>query len=271
MRVILVGLCGVALAWTTLPVKADVLSYCEAYARNQADKHLSGSAVLGSKPQPTAAQREKRKMLALADCLMLYAPKPDTKTVETKPELQPEKAESVTPDPVVTLRNKPIMTKPVIKAAAPEAEPEPETVTAISVVTPRSKPKTIVPVERKNPVNPAAKIEAATAVVPVQKKMPLADSASLVPGTPAWRGFCAAKYASYNPATDTYTARSGLQRPCRASKNQTPTRATKTQLPAPAAKSKLPTRAAKSQPLPEATKKKSVWDSFDNPGLHISR
>jgi len=245
------GLCGVAFAGAAIPAKADVLSYCEAYARNQADMHLSGSAVLGSQPKLAAIEQEKRKTLALADCLTLYAPKPVIEAVKEQPEPQPE---------------------PVIVRAKLEPQPdEPETVTAIPIVTPRAKPKTMVHAEQKTPVRPTAKIEAATAIAPAQKKKPVADAASLIAGSPAWRDYCAAKYASYNPSTDTYTARSGEQRRCRVTKNQTPTRVTKTQLPAPTAKSKLPTRAARSQPLPATAKEKSPWDSFDNPKLPISR
>lgn len=247
MRLIFIGLCGAAFTGAAIPAKADVLSYCEAYARNQADMHLSGSAVLGSQPKLAAIEQEKRKMLALADCLTLYAPKPVIEAVKEQPEFQPE---------------------PVIARAKLEPQPdEPETVTAIPIVTPRAKPKTMVLAEQKTPAKPAAKIEAATAIAPPQKKKPVADAASLVARSPAWKAYCAAKYTAYNPSTDTYTARSGEQRRCRVTKNPAPKQVTKRELPVPAAKGKLPTRAAKSQPLPNAT----VWDSFDNPGLPISR
>ncbi len=229
MRVIFLSLCGVAFAWAACPAQADVLSYCEAYARSQAEMHLSGSAVLGSKPKLTPAEREKRKMLALADCLRLYTPRSNIETAKTTRD-------------------------------------EPETITTI--IMPRAKPKIHVQAGQETPARPAAKIEAATTVTPAQKKKPVADAASLVAGS---KDYCASKYASYNPATGTYTKHSGEQLRCRASIVQAPTRVTKTPLPVPAAKSKLPTRAVKNQPLPGAAKEKSVWDSFDNPRLPISR
>ena len=68
---IFIGLFGVALA---VPAQADVRSYCEAYARHQADVRLSGNAILGAKPKLTPEEWEERKTLALADCLTLYTP-----------------------------------------------------------------------------------------------------------------------------------------------------------------------------------------------------
>ena len=68
------SLCGLALR-AAAPAQADVQSYCEAYARDQADARLSGGAILGAQSSLAAAEREELKTLALADCLVLYAPK----------------------------------------------------------------------------------------------------------------------------------------------------------------------------------------------------
>lgn len=233
-----VGFCFVALAWAAVPAKADVQTYCEAYARNQAHAHLSGSAVLGFQPELTADNREKRKAVAFADCLTLYKAKPNI-------EAAPEEAQTVTADPI-----------PV----------------------PRSKPKSIAGAKQETPVVPAVKIEAviAIAAVPGQKKPTPAATASSRTRSADHRAYCAAKYASYNPATDTYTSLSGQQRPCLVAKSQPvraatsplPARGVRSQVPARPAKSELPTRAATSEPPATA---KSPWDSFDNPGLKVNR
>ncbi len=67
-------LCGLMLA-APVPAHADVRSYCEAYARDQADHRLSGGAILGAPSNLTAAEKKERNTLALADCLTLYTPK----------------------------------------------------------------------------------------------------------------------------------------------------------------------------------------------------
>ncbi|MGH6908452.1 MAG: hypothetical protein ACREDX_11410 [Aestuariivirga sp.] len=91
MRALL--LCGVALGWTAVPAQADVKSYCEAYARNQADARLSGGGVLGSETKLTLAEWEERKTLALADCLALYTPKTKVEPATAEPETIPAKPE----------------------------------------------------------------------------------------------------------------------------------------------------------------------------------
>jgi len=81
---IFIGLFGVALI---APAQADVRSYCEAYARHQADVRLSGNAILGAKPKLTPEEWEERKTLALADCLTLYTPEEQVEaTALTEPE-----------------------------------------------------------------------------------------------------------------------------------------------------------------------------------------
>jgi hypothetical protein len=84
-----IGVCGAALAVAAIPAQADVRSYCEAYARNQADTRLTGSAILGAAAAPSPEERKTRNTLALADCMALYTPKSeaDTETVMAKPEL----------------------------------------------------------------------------------------------------------------------------------------------------------------------------------------
>ncbi len=92
---IFIGLLGVALV---APAQADVRSYCEAYARHQADVRLSGNAVLGGKPKLTPEEWEERKTLALADCLTLYTPEAQVETSAlTEPETPaPEKPKTTT-------------------------------------------------------------------------------------------------------------------------------------------------------------------------------
>lgn len=47
----------------------------------------------------------------------------------------------------------------------------------------------------------------------------LTASAELVPGSEAWNDYCAAKYASFNRETGTYTSFSGKERPCLVTRN----------------------------------------------------
>jgi hypothetical protein len=103
---------GAALALVAIPAKADVRSYCEAYARDQADTRLSGSAILGDKSKPSPQEWEERKTLALADCLTLYTPaaKAEVKDVAAQPEPEPAKPEipkAELPEPVTAPKPKP--------------------------------------------------------------------------------------------------------------------------------------------------------------------
>jgi hypothetical protein len=68
--------CLVVVSFTgSLPAHADVNSYCEAFARGEADLHLSGGAIFGEAVPvlPTAWQRSHD--LAFADCLAQYGSK----------------------------------------------------------------------------------------------------------------------------------------------------------------------------------------------------
>ncbi len=47
----------------------------------------------------------------------------------------------------------------------------------------------------------------------------LTASVELVPGSEAWNDYCAAKYASFNRETGTYTSFSGKERPCLVTRN----------------------------------------------------
>jgi len=106
-----IGLFGVAL---TVPAQADVRSYCEAYARNQADARLSGSAILGAKPKLTPEEWEERKTLALTDCLTLYTP---DAAVETTAIAEPE--------PTLKAKRKTVAVKAKPKTAAVKAKRTP--------------------------------------------------------------------------------------------------------------------------------------------------
>jgi len=145
-----------------VPAQADVRSYCEAYARNQADVRLSGSAILGAKSELSSGAWEERKTLALADCLTLY-------TAETP--------------------------KPVVEAV--KAKPKPRTVRA----------------KRRAPTLLARR------TAPAQQERSTGDASGLIPGSRAWEDYCAAKYVSFNRATNTYKSYNGKQRPCRAPKS----------------------------------------------------
>lgn len=64
-----------AMVCVLAPARAGVKSYCEAYARNEANVRLTGSAILGASVKPTPEQWAARNQLALAECLARYEPK----------------------------------------------------------------------------------------------------------------------------------------------------------------------------------------------------
>ncbi len=111
------GLVGLALVWATGPAQADVRSYCEAYARDQADHRLSGAAIFGAEPAVTPEEWEERKTLALADCLTLYTAKTEIETVAAEPEeTVAAKPKAIEPKP--TVKAKPRVRK-LIRLTAP--------------------------------------------------------------------------------------------------------------------------------------------------------
>ena len=136
---------------------ADVRSYCAAFARDEADQALNGSAILNPKTaKPLSAEDWKiRNQNALADCLALYG----------------EGA-------------------------------EPETPVA-------AKPATVKPAAAKPTSNTKVTTSKTTTTKPSS-----ASATALVPGSDAWKDFCASKYVSFNRDTGTYKSRSGKQRPC---------------------------------------------------------
>ncbi|MBC8035652.1 MAG: BA14K family protein [Rhizobiales bacterium] len=161
-KLMFMGLCGMALAWAAIPAEADVRSYCEAYARNQADTRLTGSAILGAKVKLAPEEWEERKSLALTDCLALYTSEAGVETVAAEPEK--------------------------VRAAKPKKARA-------------AKPK----------------LEFLAGTSPAQQEKS-AKVAGLVPGSAAWKDYCAAKYASFNRETDTYKSFNGKMRPCRVTK-----------------------------------------------------
>jgi hypothetical protein len=76
-------LCGMT------PALADVNSYCEAYARDQADAHLTGGAILGTAMVLSPEERDASGKQILAECLALYEP-------EQQPRPRPIARKSVT-------------------------------------------------------------------------------------------------------------------------------------------------------------------------------
>ena len=97
--------------------------------------------------------------------------------------------------PTVVVAERPLVTGP-IPIPAPtvfEVMQEP-TIIATRVVTPRV---------------------AAVAGAPAMTRTSFALAAAPVEGTPEWYSYCAAKYRSFDPATGTYLAFSGVRRMCR--------------------------------------------------------
>ena len=64
-----------AMVCVVVSARADVKSYCVAYARNEANVRLTGSAILGPSVKPTPEEWAARNKLALAECLARYEPK----------------------------------------------------------------------------------------------------------------------------------------------------------------------------------------------------
>jgi hypothetical protein len=136
---------------------ADARSYCAAFARDEADQALNGSAILNpTAAKPLSAEDWKaRNRNAFVDCLALYGEATGT-----------------------------------------------ETPTA-------AKPATVKPAAAK----PASKTKVTTKKTTTTKATG-ASATALVPGSDAWKDFCASKYVSFNRDTGTYKSRSGKQRPC---------------------------------------------------------
>lgn len=79
----------VALVWVSLPVQADVQSYCQAYARDHANGLLSGSAILGGAAIISQQEWAGANSRALQDCVALYEVKAQPKPAA--PEVKPVK------------------------------------------------------------------------------------------------------------------------------------------------------------------------------------
>lgn len=83
----------VALLCVCCPARADVQSYCQAYARDQANGLLSGSAILGGEAQISQEEWANANSRALQDCVGLYEvkvePKPAPAPAEVKPVKKP--------------------------------------------------------------------------------------------------------------------------------------------------------------------------------------
>jgi hypothetical protein len=130
----------VALCVSGFPsARADVMTYCEAFAKSEADHYLPGSAIVGKVGPVNPEDWQKSHDNALADCLAQYGAGP--------------------------------------ARAAPLDSPK-----APSQAVDLGAPPT--------GANPPA------------------------PGSEAWKAYCAAKYASFDPATGMYRSFSGAKRPC---------------------------------------------------------
>ena len=136
---------------------ADVRSYCAAFARDEADQALNGTAILNPKTAKPLSDKDwkARNQNAFADCLALYGEATGT-----------------------------------------------ETPTA-------AKPATVKPAAAKPPSKTKVTTSKTTTTKPTG-----ASASALVPGSDAWKDFCAAKYVSFNRDTGTYKSRTGRQRPC---------------------------------------------------------
>ena len=88
-------------AAASVGAKADVRTYCEAYARDAATAQLSGSAILTGVRTPVSPEHwAAANGAALADCLAAYAePAPPQKVVVLAPSNTP----AAKPAPTLTL------------------------------------------------------------------------------------------------------------------------------------------------------------------------
>jgi hypothetical protein len=105
-------------------------------------------------------------------------------------------------------------------AVEPEAE--------IVVVEPEAEPAPVKP--KAAPVKAKRKIATvkvkptltllARRTAPAQQEYSVAETAPrLVPGSQAWKNYCANKYASFNPETNSYKSYGGKQKPCKVTKS----------------------------------------------------
>jgi BA14K-like protein len=96
--------------------------------------------------------------------------------------------------PQAAAKPAPVPVQPaVVKVAAPKiVPPQPQ-------VAPPQEPLVAKPVAQPGPV--------------------IADSAKLLPGTPAWNDYCAKKYTSFNAKTGMYLSHTGAQRHCLVTKD----------------------------------------------------
>lgn len=168
--------------------QATPRDYCEAYARDFADR--------GPRDEAVWSARQKN---ALADCLLQFQP---VKTEPQVPAAQPKAVKKVA-------KAKPAKAKE-------EPTPEPE------IAEPLPEPAVIVAPDIEPPAKPAKKIASA----PQAKRNTLlsrifkpksgepANTGKPEPFSQAWLDYCERKYASFNRTTGTYTSFKGVERKC---------------------------------------------------------
>jgi len=107
MKGILPVIVASVIGFAVVPASADVKTYCQAYARDQANHRLTGNALLnGGAPKMTPEEWGDANSRAMADCMALY---------EAKAEKQPEQqAAPPPPEPP-----KPAVAKKIRKPAKP--------------------------------------------------------------------------------------------------------------------------------------------------------
>lgn len=181
MRLIPLAIGLILLGYGAGFARADVRSYCTAYARDAADAAL-GVTGAGTLAGANNDQWAAENTTALDQCLALYG----------QPQAQAEAAQPTGAEPAGKQS-----AAPAKVAAAP------------------------APAAQRHASPPAGKqrmkLIASAHAPPIASVSPSqggAGNSGLQPGTAAWNAYCAKKYTSFNPATGTYKSYKGNQRRC---------------------------------------------------------
>lgn len=165
---------------------ADVKGYCRAYARNEANVHLAGRAVLDLNDATEMSRQDwsQWNKQAFADCMAQYEPE---QVAETPAEV-PVEAPPVVPAQPAPSQGKKAKSKPVdVKIAD------------VKSATAKSKNNSKI-----KSLFDRTKTALATG-----------KPGKLAPGSAEWKAYCAKKYVSFDPDTGTYLSLNRQRRPCK--------------------------------------------------------
>jgi BA14K-like protein len=122
MRGFLPIILAAAVGFSAVPARADVQAYCRSYARDQANGHLTGSALLGGSAKISQEEWAAANAQALSDCKAQYDVKQATTPEPEAPAPEIKKpAKQFTKPPQVKKLAEPIKKKKSVAVAASSA------------------------------------------------------------------------------------------------------------------------------------------------------